>query len=190
MFVFLLHLFLTRLLKINCCAVSTSVTILILHTVLTEDLILPSFDYFQNLSLLCSSFLSASRLSFRPLQCVDWDKWAEVYVSKILLFDPWYLMTKVGKKQAHHESWKSILSAAESSMSCLSLYHAGVVPHTQHSQTAQHCHFIITLTGVVCWFFAWCPSNMQVYLLRQVYVLPHWDRSCRSNFLSPQVTVY
>ena len=27
-------------------------------------------------------------------------------------------------------------------------------------------------------------------LLRQFYVLPHWDRSCRSNFLPYPVTVY
>ena len=27
-------------------------------------------------------------------------------------------------------------------------------------------------------------------LLRQFYVLPHWDRSCRSNFLPHPVTVY
>ena len=37
-------------------------------------------------------------------------------------------------------------------------------------------------------------SNMQCTsgtdLLRQSYVLPHWDRSCRSNFLPHPVTVY
>ena len=39
-----------------------------------------------------------------------------------------------------------------------------------------------------------CPSNMLVCLrdqsLRQFYTLPHWDRSCRSNFLSHPVTRY
>ena len=31
-----------------------------------------------------------------------------------------------------------------------------------------------------------CPSNMFVYLIGRsiLYVLPHWDRSCRSNFQS------
>ena len=33
-----------------------------------------------------------------------------------------------------------------------------------------------------------CISGMD--LLRQFYVLPHWDRSCRSNFLPHPVTVY
>ena len=33
-----------------------------------------------------------------------------------------------------------------------------------------------------------CISGMD--LLRQFYVLPHWDRSCRSNFPSHPVTVY
>ena len=31
---------------------------------------------------------------------------------------------------------------------------------------------------------------MLVYLLRQLHVLPHWDRSYRSNFLPHPVTVY
>ena len=37
------------------------------------------------------------------------------------------------------------------------------------------------------------PSNRLVYLRNgsaQFYVLPHWDRSCRSNFLPHPVTVY
>ena len=33
-----------------------------------------------------------------------------------------------------------------------------------------------------------CISGMD--LLRQLYMLPHWDRSCRSNFPSHPVTVY
>ena len=34
----------------------------------------------------------------------------------------------------------------------------------------------------------WCISGTDV--LRQSYMLPHWDRSCRSNLLSHRVTVY
>ena len=34
----------------------------------------------------------------------------------------------------------------------------------------------------------WCISGTD--LLRQFYMLPHWDRSCRSNFLPHTVTVY
>ena len=45
----------------------------------------------------------------------------------------------------------------------------------------------------VCWLLnvpATCECISGTDLLRQVYVLPHWDRSCRSNFLSHPVTVY
>ena len=35
---------------------------------------------------------------------------------------------------------------------------------------------------------SWCISGMDLH--RQFYVLPHWDRSCRSDFLPHPVTVY
>ena len=46
---------------------------------------------------------------------------------------------------------------------------------------------------VVCWLLnvsatSKCISGTD--LLRQLYVLPHWDRSCRSDFPSNPVTVY
>ena len=45
----------------------------------------------------------------------------------------------------------------------------------------------------VCWLLnvpATCECISGRDLLRQFYVLPHWDRSCRSNFPSHPVTVY
>ena len=45
----------------------------------------------------------------------------------------------------------------------------------------------------VCWLLnvpAICQCILGMDLLRQFYVLPHWDRSCRSNFPSHLVTVY
>ena len=45
----------------------------------------------------------------------------------------------------------------------------------------------------VCWLLnipATCKCISGTDLLRQFYVLPHWDRSCRSNFPSHPVTVY
>ena len=45
----------------------------------------------------------------------------------------------------------------------------------------------------VCWLLnvpATCECISGTDLLRQFYVLPHWDRSCRSNFPSHPVTVY
>ena len=49
----------------------------------------------------------------------------------------------------------------------------------------------------VCLFVGWlfnvpatCECISGTDLLRQFYVLPHWDRSCRSNFPSHPVTVY
>ena len=48
-----------------------------------------------------------------------------------------------------------------------------------------------------CLFVGWlanvpatCECISETDLLRQFYVLPHWDRSCRSNFPSHTVTVY
>ena len=44
----------------------------------------------------------------------------------------------------------------------------------------------------VCWLLnvpATCECISGTDLLRQFYVLPHWDRSCRSNFPSHSVTV-
>ena len=46
---------------------------------------------------------------------------------------------------------------------------------------------------VVCWLLivpAICECISGTDLHRQFYVLPHWDRSCRSNFPSHPVTVY
>ena len=46
---------------------------------------------------------------------------------------------------------------------------------------------------VVCWLLdvpATCECISGADLLRQFYVLPHWDRSCRLNFPSHPVTVY
>ena len=45
----------------------------------------------------------------------------------------------------------------------------------------------------VCWLLnvpATCECISGTDLLRQFYVLPHWDRSCRSNLPSHPVTVY
>ena len=45
----------------------------------------------------------------------------------------------------------------------------------------------------VCWLLnvpATCECISGTDLLRQFYVLPHWDRSCRPNFPSYPVTVY
>ena len=46
---------------------------------------------------------------------------------------------------------------------------------------------------VVCWLLnvpATCKCISGTDLLRQFYVLPHWDRSCRSNSPSHLVTAY
>ena len=44
----------------------------------------------------------------------------------------------------------------------------------------------------VCWLLSippTCECISGTNLFRQLYLLPHWDRSCRSNFLSHPVTV-
>ena len=48
-------------------------------------------------------------------------------------------------------------------------------------------------SNLFCWLLnvpATCGCISGTDLLRQFYVLPHWDRSCRPNFLSHPVTVY
>ena len=47
----------------------------------------------------------------------------------------------------------------------------------------------ITL-GAVCWLVAICLCVIATDLLRQLYMVPHWERSCRSNWLSHPVPVY
>ena len=52
---------------------------------------------------------------------------------------------------------------------------------------------LLTKEGFVCRLLnvpARCQCISGTDLLRQVYVLPHWHRSCRSNFLSHPVTLY
>ena len=51
----------------------------------------------------------------------------------------------------------------------------------------------LLLVVVVGWLLnvpATCECISGTDLLRQFYMLPHWDRSCRSNFPSHPVTVY
>ena len=51
----------------------------------------------------------------------------------------------------------------------------------------------VLLFCFVCWLLivpATCECISGTDLHRQFYVLPHWDRSCRSNFPSHPVTVY
>ena len=70
------------------------------------------------------------------------------------------------------------------------------VSFAQHEATchgwAGECIFT-SLWLFVCWLLnvpATCKCISGTDLLRQFYVLPHWDRSCRSNFPSRPVTVY
>ena len=55
----------------------------------------------------------------------------------------------------------------------------------------------LSIISIICLFVCWllsipatCECISGTDLLRQFYVLPHWDRSCRSNFPSHPVTVY
>ena len=73
----------------------------------------------------------------------------------------------------------------------------------RHCRTASPTHCRSSYSGpyqpewsgavIVCWLLnvpATCECISGTDLLRQLYVLPHWDRSCRSNFLPHPVTVY
>ena len=55
------------------------------------------------------------------------------------------------------------------------------------------CCRLSARTVFVCWLLnvpATCECISGTDLLRQFYLLPHWDRSCTSNFPSHPVTVY
>ena len=44
-----------------------------------------------------------------------------------------------------------------------------------------------------CWLLiipATCQCSSRLDLIKQLYMLPHWDRSCRSNFLLHPVPVF
>ena len=56
-------------------------------------------------------------------------------------------------------------------------------------QYVDHCLLVCLFVGcVTSQQHAECISGTDLH--RQFYVLPHWDRSCRSNFPSHPVTVY
>ena len=78
---------------------------------------------------------------------------------------------------------------------CTSLWHS----HPMTTETRQFIHptgrkkKLFLQLFVVCWLLnvpATCQCISGTDLHRQLYVLPHWDRSCRSNFLPHPVTVY
>ena len=62
----------------------------------------------------------------------------------------------------------------------------------EHLQNIQWlaCSWICLLVGWLLNVPATCKCISGTDLLRQFYVLPHWDGSCRSNFPSHPVTVY
>ena len=60
-------------------------------------------------------------------------------------------------------------------------------------QSSGSCPVCCVLFVLLCWLLnvpltSLCTSGTD--LLRQLYMLPHWDRSCTSNFLSYPVMVY
>ena len=75
---------------------------------------------------------------------------------------------------------------------CLLLLLVGCLTSQQHAVVV--CWLLnITATCSCCWLLnvpATCECVSGTDLLRQFYVLPHWDRSCRPNFPSHPVTVY
>ena len=67
----------------------------------------------------------------------------------------------------------------------------------QRSVTKKSLEHTVRPLEFVCLFVCWllnvpatCECISGTDLHRQLYMLPHWDRSCRSNFLPHPVTVY
>ena len=66
-------------------------------------------------------------------------------------------------------------------------------PPKPKNKVFHHQIFSGTQRRFVCWLLivpATCECISGTDLHRQFYVLPHWDRSCRSSFPSHPVTVY
>ena len=85
------------------------------------------------------------------------------------------------------------LAASHPNNTLLLLLMAGCFTSQQHAAVVVDGWLLhIPTTRCCCcwWLVASHPSNMLVYLLRQLYVLPCWDRSCRWNFLPHPLTVY
>ena len=62
---------------------------------------------------------------------------------------------------------------------------------TNNPRTPLHtCHSVCFLVGCLPNVPATSSCTSRTHLLRQVYVLPHWDRCCTSNFPPHPVTVY
>ena len=61
---------------------------------------------------------------------------------------------------------------------------------TLHYTTLHFTTLHYTPQCTVCWLVGCVKSQQGTDKLRQCYVLPHWDRSCRSHFQSHPVTVY
>ena len=68
------------------------------------------------------------------------------------------------------------------------------ITHLKQHVSKQSCSYIQLSSNLfVCWSFnvpATCKCISGTDLLRQVYVLPHRDRSCRPNFPSHPITIY
>ena len=66
--------------------------------------------------------------------------------------------------------------------------------HTNCQEAKKYASLVRTgWVVVVCWLLnvpATCECISGMDLLRQFYVMPHWDRSCRPNFPPHPVTVY
>ena len=54
----------------------------------------------------------------------------------------------------------------------------------RHIYVSLCTHTYSVYTSAHACLFVGCLTYFGTCLLRQVYMLPHWDRSCRSNFLS------
>ena len=68
-----------------------------------------------------------------------------------------------------------------------------VVRHTKFERMSKSVSVSQQHWSVVCWLLnvtETCECVSGTDLLRQFYVLPHWDRNCRQNFPSHPVTVY
>ena len=164
------------------------------------------FISLAGIELFCWSFHELLMLYFCPeSQLPGWQKWIHACTP----CSCW------SKRTEHFKSRVPDQNGVSQAWFIVEIHHSGQKPSkwslfiTPYLITHFCCKFLSRMTKgsnyaedvtvpaelglFVCWLLnvpATCECISGTDLHRQFYVLPHWDRSCRSNFPSRPVTVY
>ena len=112
----------------------------------------------------------------------------ENYLSTVISLEhwPWTLIRWDKNDLQVHQTMSSIKTIAMQDRQT----EGWMAGQTDKSKPDEHDWLHSLFVGWLLNVPATCEFISGMDLLRQFYVLPHWDRSCRSNFLLHPVTVY